>query len=206
VIRRRILPVLARILLVIAAGLVLGAATSWLQFLLPTELKPFANSNGGWTMLTFLVVWLVRSRPLLGALLGVLAFQALNEGYGLMSAARGFFYAEPFSNVYTLLGIPAGLLFGAIAGVVRFGRPEARVLGTAVLSALLLADGLWLLIRVGESTGPHYWVIQMALGAAFLALAVVRARPRWWAVAASVGVIAVSLAVYPLLLDLVFGV
>lgn len=203
--RRRVLPALARILLVVVAGLVLGAATSWLQFLLPGDLKPFANSIGGWTMLTVLVVWLLRPRPLLGALLGVLAFQALNEGYGLMSAWRGFFYSEPFSNVWTLVGIPAGLVFGALAGVLRSGRPEARMLATGVLSALLAADGLWSLIRVGEDTGPTYWVVEMVLAAGFLLLAVWRARPRWWSVLLALGTVGAAIAAFPLATDLLLG-
>jgi hypothetical protein len=201
---KRLLGAALRILIVAAAGLVLGGLTSFGQTYLG-ELGSLANSIGGWTMLTFLIVWAVRSKPLLGAVLGVVAFQALNEGYGIVSAWRGFFYSEPFGNVWTLVGIPAGLVFGAAAGFVRTGTKEQRMLGTALLSALLLADGLWSLVRVGETTGPAYWIVQIVLGAAFLAIAAARTRPKVWALLVSLVLVGAAVSAYPLAVDTLLG-
>lgn len=186
-----------RVLLVVGAGLVLGGATSWLQLALPEPLRPFANSIGGWAMLTFVIVWLAGARPVLSAILGVLAFQALNEGYGVMSLWRGFFYAAPFSSSWTYVGIPAGLVFGALASLVRFGPAGVRVVSTSVLSALLAADGLWSAVTVGATTGYTWWIIELVLAVGFLVLAAVRSRPAWWAYAASLGVMAAAIAAYP---------
>lgn len=162
---------------VVPGALVLGGLTSFAQTFLPPGLTSFANSAGGWAMLCFLLVWLSRARPLLGAVLGVAAFLGLTEGYGLVSAWRGFFYAAPFSTVWTLVSFAAGPLLGVAAALCRYGRPLWRVLAVTPLSAILLGEGVWGLLTVADTTTPVYWTIEIVLSALFLAIAAWRARP-----------------------------
>ena len=162
-------------------GLVLGGLTSYGQTVLPGELRSFANSAGGWTMLAFLLVWLGRARPGLAAVLGIVAFEALVEGYELVSGWRGFFYQRPFSGIFTLVGLGAGPVLGVAASLTRHAGGARRALAVAPLSAVLLGEGAYGLLVVRETTSPVYWGLQLVLGVGFLVLACVRASTtRWW--------------------------
>jgi len=162
----------------VVGSLVLGGLTSFGQQYLPAPLRSFANSSGGWTMLAFLLVRAGRARPLLAAVLGVVAFEGLVEGYAVVSSWRGFFYAEPFSSVFSLIGFAAGPVLGVAASLTRWARPRWRVLGVTPLAAVLVGEGAWGLRHVADTTGSTYWILQLVLGPVFLAVAIRRFRPR----------------------------
>jgi hypothetical protein len=158
-------------------GLLVGGLTSPGQTYLPSWINPLANSIGGWSMLTFLLVWLSRARPVLGAVLGVIAFQAMLEGYGIVSLWRGYYYAEPFSTMWVIPGIAAGLVLGSSAAMVRHAqRALWRVLGVVPLAVVLLGDGIFSLVTVSDTTGWVYCVLEMIAGVGFAALAILRRR------------------------------
>lgn len=159
---------------VIAGAVVLGGLTSLGQAYLPEWLSSFSNSAGGWTVLAFLLVWLSRVRPLLGAVLGTAAFLGLNEGYGLVSAWRGFFYAAPFTSMWTAVGVVAGPLLGVSASVARHGRPLWRVLAVTPLCAVLLGEGIWALVALTDTTSPVYWAAEIVLSVLIIVLALWR--------------------------------
>lgn len=159
-----------------AGGLVVGGLTSPAQGFLPPWINSLSNSAGGWTMLSFLILWLSRARPLPAVLLGIVTFEALNEGYGIVSAWRGHFYAEPFSTVWSLIGFAAGPVLGAAAAVVRYGPPRWRALGVTPLSAVLLGEGVGALFAQDRETPPTYWLIEIALSVLFMALGLVLTR------------------------------
>lgn len=164
------------IAVVVPGALIFGGLTSFAQTYLPLPLVSFANSAGGWTMLCFLLVWLSRARPLLAGLLGVAALLALTEGYAAVSLWRGYFYAEPFSTVWTLVALLAGPVIGLGAALCRHGSLLWRVLGVTPLSAVLLGDGVRGLLTVADTTTPVYWTIEIVLSVTFLAVAVGRSR------------------------------
>ena len=168
---------LIAIVVCLGGALVLGGLTSFGQQYLPPWINSFANSAGGWAMLTFLLVWLGRARPLLAGILGVVAFEALNEGYGLVSGWRGSFYSAPFSSIWTLAGLAAGPVLGVAASLTRYGTSTWRLMGVTPLSAVLLGDGVWGLLRVSDTTSPVYWSLEIALSVLFMVLAIARSRP-----------------------------
>lgn len=118
---------LAAVAVVLLGGLLVGGLTSFGQQYLPSWLTSLANSSGGWSMFAFLLVWLVRARPALAALLGALAFVAMVEAYGVVSGWRGFFYAAPFSSRWTLIGLVAGPVIGVAASLARSGLHRRRI-------------------------------------------------------------------------------
>lgn len=189
---------------VLAGALILGGLTSVAQQFLPAWLNSLSNSAGGWTMLGFLLVWLSRARPLLGAFLGIVAFQALNEGYGIVSLWRGFFYSEPFASNWTLVGLAAGPLLGVAAALTRSGSPLWRVLGMTPLSAVILGEGVWALQTIADTTSPVYWTLEIVLSALFMAVAVVRSRLRWPSVVLTVSVWLAGALAFGVLLNVVF--
>lgn len=133
--------------LALPGAALLGGLTSFAQGFRPDALRSLATSAGGWTMFAILLVWLGRARPVVAAVLGLVAFEALNEGYGLVSGWRGNFYATPFSSVWTLVGLAAGPVVGVAASLRRHGRPLWRMLAITPLSAVLLGEGYWALGR-----------------------------------------------------------
>lgn len=148
----------------LAGGVAVGAATPLLQGALPQALTSFANSAGGWTAFAFLLVWAGRARPLLAAVLGALAFVAMVECYGAASAALGSFYSAPFTDTFTFVGLAAGPVLGVAASVTRWAPPALRPLGVAVLTAVLVGEGVYGLTVIGATTSPVYWSVQLATG------------------------------------------
>ncbi|MWV48857.1 hypothetical protein GRS96_06145 [Rathayibacter sp. VKM Ac-2803] len=186
-------PRLPRALVVaLVGGLLLGGLTSFLQGALPGSLSSFANSCGGWSMLVFALVRLGGARPVPAALLGLLTFFALLEGYDLVTAARGFGYSPPFTDIHWLLAVSAGPILGAAAALTLHGTTPWRVLAVAPLSGVLIGEGLWALGAIIDTTSPVYWWLQIVLGVAFLALAIVRRRPRVLVVVAALAVTAAA--------------
>lgn len=163
---------------VAAASLALGGLTSVGQSVLPDTLVSFANSAGGWTILAFGLVWLTRARPPLAAGLGVVSFVLLVEGYRIVSGWRGYYYAEPFQDTFTIIGLFAGPVVGLSASLLRWGPGSWKPFAAAPVAAVLIGEGVYGLTAVGATTSPVYWVVQLVLGVALVIATVVAARPR----------------------------
>ncbi|WP_195849531.1 DUF6518 family protein [Nocardioides marmotae] len=162
-------PVLTRpvpaALAVVAASLALGGATSWAQGLLPDALGSFANSPSGWTLLTVLLVAAVRPSLGGGAVLGVVSFVALVLGYTVASELRGLVYDPTF---WGAVGVVAGPVVGAAAAAMVGRRVVPAALGAGALAGVLVADGVYGLTVVGETTSPVYWVLCLIAAAALV--------------------------------------
>jgi hypothetical protein len=164
-------------IVVVVFSLVVGGLTSPAQQYLPDQLHSLANSAGGWSMFAFLAVWLSRARPALGALLGAVSFVTMVEAYGLVSLWRGYFFADPFSSMWVPIGLCAGPVIGAAASLVRHASVPWMFAGVGVLSLVLLAEGVYGLTVVRDTTSPVYWRLEMAAAVGFLAGAVIRRAP-----------------------------
>lgn len=104
--------VLRQLLIVAGVSVLLGAATSFAQTVLPDALRPFSNSASGWTVLTAGVVAACRARAKSSALLGAASFAALVLGYQLMSTLRGSPTSE---TVFLVIGLIVGPFVGVAA-------------------------------------------------------------------------------------------
>jgi hypothetical protein len=184
---------------VLAAGIgavLLGGLTSFGQQYLPAWLNSLSNSAGGWTMLCFLVVWWGRARPLLAAALGVVIFQLLVESYSVVTEWRGYDDGDPFTSVWTVVGLVAGPLLGAAAALARYAPPVWRALAVTPLSAVLLGEGVWALNTIADTTSPVYWSLEIALSVLFLVAVIIRCRLTPRAAALVVGVWLVGTLAY----------
>ncbi|MGG7509808.1 DUF6518 family protein [Plantibacter sp. YIM 135249] len=161
----------------LAGGLALGGLTSFGQQYLPDWLRPLANSAGGWTMFAFVLVWLGRTRPAVAAILGLIAFEALVFGYGIVSTARGYDF-NALASFWTLAGVVVGPVVGAAAGLLRYGTPMWRILAVTPLCAVLLGEGIHSLQTIADTTGSTYWIIEIVLSVLFFSVAATRLRPR----------------------------
>ena len=164
--------VVLAVAIVVLGSVVVGGLTSPAQQYLPSWLNSLANSAGGWSMFAFLLVWLSRSRPLLGGILGAVSFVLMVESYGVVSSLRGFAFS-PLS-FWIPVGIVAGPVLGVAAAFTRYGGRPWRIVSVAVLSAILIAEGAYGLVAISATTSPVYWSIEIAAGILFLVAAIVR--------------------------------
>jgi hypothetical protein len=167
--------VVATVVAVVGSAIA-GALTPFGQQYLPAEVNSLCNSVGGWTMVCFFLVWAGRSRPLLGAILGAVAFVLLTEAYTLVSGWRGFDDGAPLTSMWTVAALIAGPLIGATASLVRHASTLARALSITPLCAVLLGEGIWALNTIAEATSPVYWSLEIALSVLFLLAVIVRER------------------------------
>lgn len=160
-------------LAVVAASLLLGGLTSWAQGFLPEALSSFANSPSGWTLLTALLV--ATARPALGwaAVLGVLSFVSLVLGYTIASELRGLTYSPVY---WGAVGVVAGPFVGAAAAAVVGRHPIRAAVGAGALAGVLVADGIYGLTVVADSTSRVYWTICLVLGGVLVVTTSVRVR------------------------------
>ena len=146
---------------VVVVSLVLGAGTSWAQGFLPEAWAPFSNSPSGWAALTALVVMTFRPTLRRGAVLGAVSFVCLVLGYTLASEIRGLAY-DP--TLWGLIGLVTGPFVGAAAAGTASARSMPVALGSGVLAGVLVADGIYGLTVVADTTSPVYWTTVLVLG------------------------------------------
>jgi Family of unknown function (DUF6518) len=126
----------------LAAGLVVGAATSWAQTLLgSTALAGLANAVSPWLVAPFLVAAGAAGRRSAGTL-GILTCVAEVLGYYAAAAVRGFGVNPPTVAVWVAAGIAGGLVFGLAGHSWRTGTGRERGLGVALLVAVWLCEAL----------------------------------------------------------------
>ncbi|WP_020500598.1 DUF6518 family protein [Sciscionella marina] len=156
---------------VLLAGLLLGAATSFAQGgVLPQALAPLANSVSGWPLITALLVWLTRQATPASAVYGAIGFLALVLGYTLAAELRGFPY-HPLE--WGLIGVLAGPFVGTAACWLR-REPRRAVLGAGLLAGIAIGEGVYGLLVIADTTGWFYWVLSILLGIALLTVILVR--------------------------------
>lgn len=164
-----------------------GAATSFLQTVLPFVVASFANSAGSWCALAWLLARPARSAPL-GAARCVVALVGLVAGYYVTADLRGFGVYAPTVGTWLVAAALVGPVLGASAVVSRRAgegsarSPErwVRVLAVLVLPALLAAEAAFGLLVVRATTSTAYWVGQAVVALVIAVVGVVRAsgRPR----------------------------
>ena len=187
---------------VIAASLLLGAGTSFAQTVLPHALRPLANSSGGWTLLTVLLVWEARQRTTVSALLGGLSFVALVLGYQQTSILRGFDDSE---TLFLVIGAMVGPFLGVAASWLR--AHEVRpALGAGLIAGILFGDALFGLLVVVATTGWLAWALLGVTGVALLAVVLRRRVGSGQAALVGIGTAVVVPAAYLLAYTLVGGV
>ena len=152
---------LGSVLGVAVVGLVLGAGTSWAQGFLPDAWAPLANSPSGWAAMTALVVMAFRPTLRRGAVFGAVTFVCLVLGYTLASELRGLAY-DP--TLWGAIGLVTGPFIGAAAAGAASTRSLPVALGSGVLAGVLVADGIYGLTVVADTTSPVYWTTALVLG------------------------------------------
>jgi hypothetical protein len=156
-------PALLRaVAIVVLTAVVIGGLTSPAQQYLPDALRSLANAAGPWFVVVFVSVRLARSPLVLSILLGIAGFLLLNASYGVVSEIRGFPYSV--LNVWSVVAVPAGVAVGCAVSWLDSKRKPLAVLGVAVPAIVLVAEGLYGLTVVLDTTGPVVWILELVGG------------------------------------------
>ena len=160
---------------VVAVSLLLGGLTSSAQGLLPDAVASFANSPSGWTILTAAIVAATRPGLRAGAVLGVLSFVSLVLGCAIASELRGLTY-DPV--LWCIIGVLAGPPVGTAAAALAGPHRTRASVGAGVLAGVFIADGIYGLTVVDQSTSAVYWTACIVAGIALVTVTASRFRSR----------------------------
>ena len=173
-------PLWVHAVLVVAVSLLAGGLTSVAQGALPDSMRSFSNSASGWTLITVGVIALRRPRLLAAACLGAVSFVCLVLGYTVVSELRGLTYSP---LLWVAVGLLAGPAVGWATSAALGRRPLLSAVGSSFIAGVALADCVYGLTVIRETTSPVYWSVVGLAGVGFLVLVAVRSRLRWTQVA-----------------------
>jgi hypothetical protein len=175
-----------RVALVIGVGLAVGVLTSVGQTYLGGALNAFVNSASAWLVAPFLVGRVMTTRRgAAGA--GLAAALAQLAGYYLTAHLRGYPAGGAIVVFWAGCALVGGPLFGVAGHLWRTGSPHLRGLGSTLLPAVFLAEGLWVYLHELHYTATAaLWIgIGIALG---LILPAGLVQRRWLALTFMVGI------------------
>lgn len=156
---------LAAIAFIVVAATATGALTSWAQGVLPDQFAPLANSAGTWTVLAVLLVAATPCGPVLGGVLGLLSFYLLLVGYAMAANARGLSYSLGPTNIWAIAAIMVGPVAGVCTSWWRQSSDDRQVaVGVAVVSGVLIGEGVHGLSRLAETTSVGWWIGSVVIG------------------------------------------
>lgn len=176
---QHVVPTAARVSMASTGALLAGVLTSFGQAL--PGLSTVSNSAGPWFVVAVALCLVAGVRAgrvalPLAMLLGVVLLELMHVGYWATTNLRGFPDFLSITNPWVLLGVPAGILAGAVAVSVRARDVRWRGVALGATAAVLVGEGVRALLQVAATTGVVTWVIEIAVGVAVLVVAVVGAR------------------------------
>jgi len=178
----------ARIALRLTSGLAVGVLTSLGQGHLGGPLNAFVNSASAWLVAPFFVGSRMASRR--GAAAAGLAVCVLQiVGYYTATELRGFAAGGTIVIFWAVCGVLGGPVFGEAGRLWQTRTDRRSGVGSAVLPAAFLSEGLWVYLHeLHYYTTAALWI---AIGA-ILALTMTRAArgQRWLMPAVSAGLLA----------------
>lgn len=172
-------PAVVRVTMALSGALLAGVLTSFGQAV--PALSSVANSAGPWFLVAVALcigagVRAGRFALPLAMALGVVLLELMHVGYWAATNLRGNPDFLSLTNLWVLLGIPAGLLAGAVAVFVRSRDARWRAGAFGVTAAILIGEGVRALLQVAATTGPVTWVVEIVVGVLLLAAGVAAAR------------------------------
>jgi hypothetical protein len=132
--------------LVVAVGLVVGALTSVGQTYLGGALNAFVNSASAWLIAPFIVGAVMPTRRTAAAA-GLATALAQLLGYYACAHLRGYPSGGSIVAFWGACALIGGPLFGAGGHLWRSGSPRVAGLGSTLLPAAFLAEGLWVYLQ-----------------------------------------------------------
>jgi Family of unknown function (DUF6518) len=138
-----------RLSAVIAIGVAIGVATSFMQASLSTPWAALANSASPWLAAGF-ACGAVQSRRGTAIAAGLSACVLEVLAYYVASMSRGFPASQAYIVFWTVCALVGGPLFGLAGWAWRRGTGRSRIIGAAFLPGTFIAEavGAYLLVLV----------------------------------------------------------
>ncbi|WP_022908410.1 DUF6518 family protein [Curtobacterium sp. B18] len=177
--REHRVPAAARVSMALTGALLAGVLTSFGQAV--PGLSSVANSAGPWFVVATALCLLAGVRAgrvalPLAMLFGIVLLELMHVGYWATTNLRGYPDVLSITNFWVLMGIPAGVLAGAVAVAVRTRDVRWRGPALGATAAVLVGEGVRALLQVAATTGSTTWVVEIVVGVAVLVVAVLAAR------------------------------
>jgi hypothetical protein len=162
------------IAIVVAVAVIIGVATALGQQYLPDAIRSLANAAGPWFFAVLIAVRFGHRRLVPSIVLSIAGFLLLNSAYGLVTVLRGFPY--PLVNIWTIVAIPAGIVVGCAVTWLDSRRLALVAVAIAAPAVVLVAEGIYGLTVILDTTGPVVWILELVGALAWVAWALVRRR------------------------------
>jgi len=180
----RPVPRAVRVSIALSASVLVGVLTSFGQAV--PALAVVANAAGPWFVVAVVLCALAGAGTVAGALtaravvlaaaLGVASLELMHLGYWAATNLRGYPDVLSITNFWVLMGLPAGVLAGAVAVGVRTDDQRWRAAGLGVTASILVGEGVRALLRVADDATTAGWVVQVLVGVAVLVAATLAVR------------------------------
>ncbi|PZF57804.1 hypothetical protein DEJ23_06605 [Curtobacterium sp. MCSS17_008] len=175
----RPVPRAVRISIALTASVLVGVLTSFGQAV--PALAAAANAAGPWFVVAVALCALAgvrtgRAGLALAAVLGVASLELMHLGYWAATNLRGHPDVLSITNFWVLMGLPAGVLAGAVAVGLRTRDDRWRAAALGVAAAILVGEGVRAVLQVADDATRPGWVAQIVVGVAVLVVATVTAR------------------------------
>ncbi|WIE76197.1 DUF6518 family protein [Curtobacterium sp. MCSS17_007] len=175
----RPVPRAVRVSIALTASVLVGVLTSFGQAV--PALAVAANAAGPWFVVAVALCALAgvrvgRSGLVLAAVLGVASLELMHVGYWAASNLRGYPDVLSITNFWVVVGLPAGVLAGAVAVGLRTRDDRWRAAALGVTAAILVGEGVRALLRVADDATTGGWVAQVVVGLVVLVVATATAR------------------------------
>ncbi len=159
---------LRAVMLALGVGISTGALTLVGQRLLPGQWNILANSGAVWLVPAFFVASRMRSLSW-AVVAGAGALVATLLGYYASALLSGIPESAYFIALWCGVALVAGPLYGAAGSWWRDARRSRRVLATALLGGVFVAEGTYLIVTLHYYGSGAAMTAAGVIGTAFLA-------------------------------------
>jgi Family of unknown function (DUF6518) len=157
------------VLVVLAVAALVGQLTPIGERVLPESLSSMANSSGSWAMIVIACVYFSRLTGWRAAALALSAFVVMDVCFYAVFDLLGGYYPHHYLTFWVVVAICIGPLVGLCASWLRSTRPRLLEIAVAAPSAILVGEGVFMLVRL-PGVSVLYSVASIVIGVAMFGL------------------------------------
>jgi Family of unknown function (DUF6518) len=159
----------AVVLVVLAIAALVGQLTPIGERVLPESLSSMANSSGSWAMIVLACVYFSRLTGWRAAVLAMTSFVLMDLCFYAVFGLLGGSYPRHYVLFWVIVAVVIGPLVGLCATWLRSSHPRLQEVGVAAPSAILVGEGVFMLVRLPGVSVP-YSVASIVVGVALFAV------------------------------------